>query len=554
MSSPQVTFDWNNAQPIQQAPEPQQPPVQQSAPVAKQPTAQPQQSSAVSFDWANAQPVAAPSADTFGNRLSDLIQHPIATLTGSTPGYDANDKGEQDKTRIWSQAAADFKAGNFRKSAGDLLDLFKPNKNAATAESMHSTEQGAIGFTKGAGQTAATIGDVGTLGLTHLIPENKKDTSLEPSNPDQAVGANIESIIEFAMGDAALKGLSLADRLAQGSKLADVLEKYPRIASVVGNAIRTGTVGGVVGGVHGGVQGAEEGAATGALIGGGTAALGELGQVGKKLLFGGDYSQDYPGLVNEIRNGKGVAQPSAQDAVRNAVRMSALNSDADIYGGGTRDIQKLGVPFDAPILEDGSTVLDDHLKTLKAMERDAYDKVDDVVGFDLKAEKAQLANDTYKLGQLGNTDADITQRGNLIEAINDSEQRIAEAEANLQKAGIDPQYADGLHQKRMAGQDFKKMLVNATNADGVVNIDQLIEASKNLRFTKYGDRLAQFMGGTQFGGTQLADGYMNSLIEAQKQGIHAVKMQKLLTWVGRGIGIGAGITGGSEIIRGLTGH
>jgi hypothetical protein len=60
----------------------------------------------------------------------------------------------------------------------------------------------------------------------------------------------------------------------------------------------------------------------------------------------------------------------------------------------------------------------DHLSSLQKTEETAYQKVDSTVGFDLKAEKAQLANDQYKLSQLGNTDSDITQRGNLIEAIN----------------------------------------------------------------------------------------------------------------------------------------
>jgi hypothetical protein len=71
----------------------------------------------------------------------------------------------------------------------------------------------------------------------------------------QNVGRGLESIIEFAMGNEALKGLSLSEKLAQSSKLAAVLEKNPRLASLFGNALRTGTVGATVGGIHGGTQG-----------------------------------------------------------------------------------------------------------------------------------------------------------------------------------------------------------------------------------------------------------------------------------------------------------
>src|SRR5439155_491337 len=79
--------------------------------------------------------------------------------------------------------------------------------------------------------------------------------------------------------------------------------------------------------------------------------------------------------------------------------------------------------------------------------------------FDVKAEKQQLSNDQYKLKQLGNTDADLTQKGKLIEAINDSTDRIKDAETKLQDAGIDPKAADLLHRQRMAGQEFRKVLI-----------------------------------------------------------------------------------------------
>jgi hypothetical protein len=119
---------------------------------------------------------------------------------------------------------------------------------------------------------------------------------------------------------------------------------------------------------------------------------------------------EQPGLLQQVIKGEKVAQPPAQAAVRQAA----------------------GASGEAPILQGNTTVLDEPLANLKQQEQAAYKQVDDAAGFDLKAEKASLSNDQYKLAQLGNTDADIAARGNLTEAIN-SQDRIAEAEENSKK-------------------------------------------------------------------------------------------------------------------------
>lgn len=250
------------------------------------------------------------------------------------------------------------------------------------------------------------------------------------------------------------------------------------------------------------------------------------------LLGGVEGADAEPGLVKQITKGKAVEQPGAQNAVRTAVQASA--DDA-----GTANDAMAETIKSQPIAKGGSTILDDHLNALAKMEKAAYKQVDDTVGFDLKAEKAQLANDQYKLSQLGNTDADITQRGNLIEAINDSTDRITEAQNKLKAAGIDPDAADAIHKQRMAGVDFKKVLVRSTQPDGSVNVDRLLAQSNNLRYSRYGDRLQQF-----FGSKEAADSYIDQLTKAQRLGVHALKAQRLAwdiaKWVGGGIGVGFG--------------
>lgn len=208
------------------------------------------------------------------------------------------------------------------------------------------------------------------------------------------------------------------------------------------------------------------------------------------------------------------------------------------------DMTPVKLDTNKPLVKGAETFMDDHLSNLAKKEQAAYKTVDETAGFDVKAEKAQLANDQYKLKQLGNTDADVTARGNLIESINDSTDRIANAEAKMKAAGIDPQFADSLHKQRMAGLDFKKSLIKNTNpADQSVNVQGLLKDAKNFRFSKYGDRLEQFMGSKE-----AADNYVAELEKMDKLGAHALKVQKaaqmLGKWaasgaVGGGVGTGA---------------
>jgi hypothetical protein len=94
----------------------------------------------------------------------------------------------------------------------------------------------------------------------------------------------------------------------------------------------------------------------------------------------------------------------------------------------------------------------------------------------------------------------------------------------------------------MAGLDFKKALVRNTNPDGTINVDGLLTASKNLRFTKYGDRLQQFMG------EDGADEFMSQLQQAQELGSHAMKAQAIAKLIAKWAVPGSVVTG-YEVLR-----
>jgi hypothetical protein len=161
-----------------------------------------------------------------------------------------------------------------------------------------------------------------------------------------------------------------------------------------------------------------------------------------------------------------------------------------------------------------------------AMAHQQHAVLDDVV----KTNTEKFAN------PLAEWDTDITQRGKLIESINDSEDRIAAAEQKMKDAGVDPALADSLHKQRMAGRDFRKSLIKNTNPDGSVNIKGLWNDAKALRTSKFGDRLEQF-----FGSKEAADEYQAKLVAMDKLGAHAIRAQKIAKMIGWGLAIPAGL-------------
>lgn len=227
-----------------------------------------------------------------------------------------------------------------------------------------------------------------------------------------------------------------------------------------------------------------------------------------------------PSIVQKVMKGKGVAQAPAQQAIRSSVGASA----------------------DTPILQGDQTIVDEPLNALETAKKTAYSKMDKAAGFDVKAEETQLKNDLYKRQQLGNTDADVAQRAKLDASITDSQQRLADAQGKMSAAGIDPNEAKTLNTQWKAGQDIKKIIVKNTSADGTtVKVDSLLNDLKKAQFSKYGNRVEQFLG-TDAGGKLMGD-----LMQAQKVGASAVKMQTIAKRIALVAGTGAAVKGVGEV-------
>lgn len=358
----------------------------------------------------------------------------------------------------------------------------------------------------------------------------------------QTTGDIAEPILEFVLGDEALKGVALADKLGIASKIAKIAQDSPYIGKLLQhgvNAARVGTVGATEALAKGATlpHALETGAATGL----GVAAV---EPVTEALSEGIDAfnSPSKPNIVKQIVQGEKVAQPAVQQTIRQGVQTAAENA-------GTADESLAANIKNQPLLSRNQTILDEHLSQLRGLEQDAYERMDEAAGFDVKAEKAQLANDQYKIKQLGNTDTDIAQKEKLTASIQDSQTRIADAEAKMKQAGIDPAEADSIHKQRMAGVDFKKALIQNTTSDGqTVNVKGLLNATKKLQFSKYGNRLEQF-----FGSPESANKFMSNLEQAQKTGAKAAKTQQIAKWLGvkalQGVGLAAGAEGVKALVE-----
>ncbi len=191
--------------------------------------------------------------------------------------------------------------------------------NAATAAAGVSPNALTAGVAKGAMETLHTAG----AAAGKLMPESWRDKIglpssftepdyLESANGAETAGKVGENIAEFALGDAALKGLQISTKLGIASKLASMAKSSPYIARMLElgmNALRQGAVIAPQQMLHGATPGeAAKTGASAALLGWGTGAVVDAAGEAKTLL---------DNLHPEIRKALiGVISPRARNALR----------------------------------------------------------------------------------------------------------------------------------------------------------------------------------------------------------------------------------------------
>lgn len=185
------------------------------------------------------------------------------------------------------------------------------------------------GVAKGAMQTVGGVGHI-----LHIPGSSRMEQLADTPSSDalESAGVGMEGIAEFLLGDEALKGLSLSDKLAKVIPSIKAIEKSPLLAKIVSTAIRTGTVAGAQ--TEAKTGGDTSAAGLSALVGAGTAGGGEL-------LTGGAEAG-----IDALRNRATLPENLAGTTVdvpgdvRNAKPTKLQSQSADVVRGAARNAAK----------------------------------------------------------------------------------------------------------------------------------------------------------------------------------------------------------------------
>ena len=420
-------------------------------------------------------------------------------------------------------------------------------------------------FVKGAGEGAVTaagetIQSLPWVGKKLISPESMQAerSTFAPGSAGekygQTTGKIVEPVLEFVMGDEALQGLALADKIGLAGKIAKIAQDSPYIGKLLQHGVaaaRMGTVGATEALAKGATPGQATaiGAATG--IGGealnvATDAVGSAGWLQRMNPFSAKAAaavtaapeSTEPGVVQSLVKGADVAQAPAQEATRTAMKTGG----AEV---GLNTVQPAGL----------RTLAEEPINAVNGLKKGIYGQVDQAAGTDLKTlfGKLDAINDKIDLEASGSPEEARleAQRTSQMQTIEDAKQVARSKGVNVDKL-LDQ--GDDLHTREMALRDFQKGFLkntgivpgNATSGTPeTINVDSAVKAAQKLQDnTKYGadGRLAQALG------KDGAKKFLDDLYAAQRLGVKAMDTQALFGKILKGLeiaGLGGTIAGGA---------
>jgi ElaB/YqjD/DUF883 family membrane-anchored ribosome-binding protein len=409
-----------------------------------------------------------------------------------------------------------------------------PSDTRNPADIFGKVQDFGTGIFKGAAESMGeTIQNLPWVGKKILSPEamQAEREYFKPGSAadkfGQTTGDIAEPILEFVLGDEALKGLALADKIGLASKLADFATKNPYVGKILQhgiNAARMGTVGTAEALGKGATlpHALETGAATG--VGGELlSAAADAAPAAVKAVRG--FTNPFrkaasadPGFIQQVLQGEQVAQVPAQAATRAAVKAGG----AEV---GLSTVQPAGL----------RTLAEEPISIVNGLKKNVYGQVDKAAGTDIKTlyDKLDAINDKIDLEASGSP-----AEAKLEEARTSQMQTIEDAKAQARTKGVDVDKmlakGDALHTREMALRDLQKGFLKNVNivpgnaAAGTpetINVDSAVRAVQKLQDnTKFGaPRLEQALG--KDGAKKFLDG----LYAAQRGGAKAIKAQELMS-------------------------
>lgn len=419
-----------------------------------------------------------------GYSASDIVP---SAATGATstppppPGYSASD--------VVSTATANPpSAGALQSNDGSFLHNLNQGIGKGLDETFSTIEQG-MHKVPGLGSIMDATG--GSAQLAH----DKRVATQPVHGVGGAIGYTGENVGEFLLGDEALKGLSLGDRLLKTSKALKLIEGSPRLAKAVEigmNAMRAGTVQGAISTVKSDGD-IEHGLGQGALAAGTVGALSSAAPLYRaiKPAFSLQAVQDaLEGSHADIQKALETGTQAIQDDWHQGVR--------DIFDRVANDA---GVtPEPAESLHDVASNVSD---AIKAKAQGLYKQADAAVG-GTRFQSFQDAVKNIRNAIREEVGLDPERDAQLQQRLADAQAGHEAAKETLAAKGIDPNIidtADSLWRQGSALSDLSKPIqasISGLRADlqGAGAAESLSPAKLAARVNKMYDsgRLQQALG------------------------------------------------------------
>lgn len=462
----------------------------------------------------------------------------LATVAAQ-PSPDASAPSGNDLASRLSVAASGV-TGQQATIPANLQDAYARGQHApitdaeAQASEPSTLSSVATGVAKGAAETVHTVGSFLHNHLGIPMPEEVLRPELEggtqSKNTAESAGKFGEGIGEFVLGDEAINGLGLAERLGIAQKVMKISAEHPIIGKAIAvgmDALRRGTVAGGESLAKGATPG--EAVAAGGATAAGSAAL--------------DTAVAGAGAVKGLIKTAGTdIQPEATQALQSASKAGAAEG-----GASTVAPQSLREAMTAPI------------DSVESAAKQNYQAIDAATEGKFQPNADKLNNINNKLKSITGTD-DVKEAELLASKTRlewQQEKLFDEAAANgVPKDVVDTargQFKQAQAMRDLEAKVFKNpSIVTGNAAHGTpegLNVDRAITALQKLQdSTEFGSpRLEQALG------KQGTKDLLDKLYTAQRNGVKAVDAQQILTRIGKYAAIAGLPLAGELVHRGVTG-
>lgn len=363
----------------------------------------------------------------------------------------------------------------------------------------------ARGFVKSAAQTIAPgpRNAARINAATGLNVPSTRTPELQTQGAAEGVGAGMEGVGEFLLGDEALKGLSLAERAGLLTRVAKLAESHPVIAKALKlgmDAVRGGTATALQQTAHGATP--TEALATGATATG--------------LGVGAGVTAESLRALWNTGTGK-TLQSALQTGIRGVLSDTA--SDAGV------------VPVKSPAVRNSASALAD---AVESKSKGLYRQIDNATDGEFTNIQNKIRNVEQKLREIAGTDDDAEER--LFNQKVALGVRLDEAVEAAKRAGVPPKFADEARatwRQASALRDLDSQ-IKASTFGNVKNAPEVVDPKKLvMRLQKLEDsgRLADALGKDQ------ADALMEHAYDSAKSARRLSAAKKI---VGGAVGTAMG--------------